>query len=146
MHTLFLRDVFIEKKYWRYEKVNQKPQVEERQNTMTKRKRTNNDLLNTTQKTKDWATRTSRKTESELMCSGKISSSCLNSVQYNSRMKKSWTIPKGQSESVNRRRTDNTMDKKKNKQRSTKHATEPRCSRRLGSNSCSTSKTLYTAS
>jgi hypothetical protein len=39
--------------------------------------------------------------------------------------KKMLKIPKGKSESVNRRRTDNTMDKKKkgqkNKQRSTLH-------------------------
>ena len=31
-------------------------------NTMVKRKRTNNDLQNTTQKTKDWATQTPQKT------------------------------------------------------------------------------------
>ena len=32
--------------------------LKDRHYTMTKRKRTNNDLQNTTQKTKDWATRT----------------------------------------------------------------------------------------
>ena len=32
-------------------------------------------------------------------------------------------IPKGQSEAVNRKKTDNTMNRKKNKQRSTKHYT-----------------------
>ena len=34
------------------------------------------DLQNTTQKTKDWATRTSLKTVGELRCSGRLSSSC----------------------------------------------------------------------
>ena len=38
-------------------------------------KRTNNDLSNTTQKTKDRATRTPLKTGGELMCFGKVSSS-----------------------------------------------------------------------
>ena len=49
------------------------------------------------------------------MCSEKISSSYFNSVQYefDSRMTKSWTIPKGQSEALTRRRTDNSMDNEK---------------------------------
>ena len=85
-----------------------------------------------------------------------------SSVTQNSAMvnKKSLKIPKEQSESVYRRRTDNTMDKrkkkyKKDKQRSTKHTHktkdrvtrtplktggELRCSGRVG-NSCSTSDT-----
>ena len=48
-------------------------------NTMDKRKkdkRTNNDLQNTTQKNKDWATRTPLKTGDELMCSGRVGSAC----------------------------------------------------------------------
>ena len=46
-----------------------------------KDKRTNNDLQNTTQKTKDRATRTPLKTGGELMMwSGKVSSSCSTSV------------------------------------------------------------------
>ena len=44
-------------------------------NIMAKWKRTNNDLSNTTQKTKDRATRTPLKTGGELMCFGKVSSS-----------------------------------------------------------------------
>ena len=43
---------------------------------MAKRKRTNNDLQNITQKTKNWATRTPLKTGNELSFSGKDSSSC----------------------------------------------------------------------
>jgi len=39
---------------------------------MTNRKVTNNDLQNTTQKTKDRATRTPLKTESELRCSERV--------------------------------------------------------------------------
>jgi hypothetical protein len=43
-------------------------------------------------------------------------------------MKKSWTITRGQSEALNQRRTDNTMDKnkqtQKDKQRAAKYAIE----------------------
>jgi len=42
---------------------------------MAKTKRTNNDLQNTTQKTKDRATRTPLKYGGELMCSGRVGSS-----------------------------------------------------------------------
>jgi len=41
---------------------------------MKKDKTTNNDLQNTTQKTKDWATRTPLKTGGELRCSGRVRS------------------------------------------------------------------------
>jgi hypothetical protein len=41
-----------------------------------KNKRTNNDLQNTTQKTKDRATRTPPKTGGKLRYSGRVSSSC----------------------------------------------------------------------
>ena len=44
-----------------------------------KDKRTNNDLQNTTQKTKNRATRTPRKTGGEPRWSGKVSSSCSTS-------------------------------------------------------------------
>ena len=44
-----------------------------------KNKRTNNDLQNTSQKTKDQATRTPLKGEGELMCSGRVCSSCSTS-------------------------------------------------------------------
>ena len=43
---------------------------------MAKRKRTNSDLQNTSQKTKDRATRIPFKTGSEAMCSGRVGSSC----------------------------------------------------------------------
>jgi hypothetical protein len=49
---------------------------------MARRKRTKgqtNDLQNTTQKTKDRATRTQLKTGGELRCSGRVSSSCATS-------------------------------------------------------------------
>ena len=45
-------------------------------NTMTKRKRTNNDLQNITQNTEDRATRTSLKTGGESRCSGRVISFC----------------------------------------------------------------------
>ena len=41
-------------------------------NTMVKRKRTNNDLKNTTHKTNDRATRTPLATIDELRCSGRV--------------------------------------------------------------------------
>jgi hypothetical protein len=43
-------------------------------------KRTNNELQNTTLKTKDGATRTQLKTGGELMCSGRVNSSCSTNV------------------------------------------------------------------
>ena len=46
---------------------------------MTKRQRTNDDLQNTTQKTKAGATRTPLNTGGELTCSGRASSSCSTS-------------------------------------------------------------------
>ena len=48
-------------------------------NTMVKRKRTNNDLRNITHKTKDRVTRTPLKTRDDLRFSGKVSSSCSTS-------------------------------------------------------------------
>jgi hypothetical protein len=45
-------------------------------NAMAKRKRTNNDLQNTVLKTKYRAIRTPLKTESELRCPERVSSSC----------------------------------------------------------------------
>jgi len=46
---------------------------------MNKINRTNNDPQNTTQKTKDRATRTPLKTEVEPRCSGRVGSSCSTS-------------------------------------------------------------------
>ena len=51
-------------------------------NTMYKRKRTNNDLRNITQKTKDRATRIPQKTWSELKCSGMVTCSCSTCSTY----------------------------------------------------------------
>jgi hypothetical protein len=46
------------------------------ENKMVKRKRTNNDLQNILQKTKDRATRTPIQIRGALMCSGRVGSSC----------------------------------------------------------------------
>jgi hypothetical protein len=46
---------------------------------MIKRNRTNDDLKNTTQKTKDRAPRTPQETSGELRRSGRVSSSCFTS-------------------------------------------------------------------
>ena len=85
-----------------------------------------------------------------------ISTKRINTFQ----LKKNLKIPKGQSESVYQKVTDNTMAKRKRtkeKRRSTKHTNKTtyrvtriplkiegdlRCSRRLGS-TCSTSDTIY---
>ena len=61
---------------WRYQRGNQTPND---QKSMTKRKRTNNELQNTTQKSKDRATQTPLKTRGELMCFGRVNSSCSTS-------------------------------------------------------------------
>ena len=55
-----------------------KPQIED--NTMVKRKRTNNDLQNTTKKTQDRSTRTPLTTGCDLKCSGRVSISSSTSV------------------------------------------------------------------
>ena len=47
---------------------------------MTKRKMIINGLQNTTQKTKDWATRTALNIRGELGCSGRVGSSCSTSI------------------------------------------------------------------
>jgi ribosomal protein L19E len=52
----------------------------DRQRAMGKRKGTNNDLLNTTQRTKVRATRTTLKTGGERRCSGRVGSHCSTSA------------------------------------------------------------------
>jgi hypothetical protein len=51
-------------------------------NGRQKKNNTNNDLINTTQKTSDWATRTPQITESELGCSGRVGSFCPTSCTH----------------------------------------------------------------
>ena len=48
-------------------------------NTMAKRKETNNDLHNTTEKTKDWATQTPLNSGGNLRCSERVNNSCSTS-------------------------------------------------------------------
>ena len=76
---------------------------------MAKRKKkditTNNDLLSNTQKTQDWATRTSLKTGGELVYSDRVSSSWLTS------------------DTVYQRRIDNTMAKNKKRQNAKQRST-----------------------
>ena len=56
-----------------------KSKKDRRNDQMKKDKRTNNDLQNTTHKTKDRVTRTPLKTGGELRCSGRVGSSCFTS-------------------------------------------------------------------
>ena len=66
-------------KVCRYQRGNQKPPINEGQTLQwpkKKNKRTNNDLQNTTQETKDWVTLTPLKIEGERGGSGKVSRSC----------------------------------------------------------------------
>jgi len=67
-------NVLSVKKMKNYKKNNKKKKKNDGQKK--KYKRTNNDLQNTMQKTKDRATRTPLKTGCELRCSGEVSSSC----------------------------------------------------------------------
>ena len=67
---------------WRYQRGNHNPYISKNRqhNGQKKRyKRTNNDLENIMLKTKDQATQTPLKTGGELMCSGRVSSSCFTS-------------------------------------------------------------------
>ena len=69
----------VPRKTWIYQSDNQKPSIDDRQTIEwpnEKGKRTNHDLHNITQKTKDWAIRAPVKPEDELVCSGWISSFC----------------------------------------------------------------------
>jgi len=67
------------RKDWRYQRAIQKPfTLKDRQNNGQKRKykMTNTDVQNTTQKTKDRATRFPLKSVCEVRCSGRVSCSC----------------------------------------------------------------------
>jgi hypothetical protein len=74
--TMIYKTLHRKLKMEQHQSGNQNPQIEEGRtdNTMANRKRTNNDLQNTTQKTKDGATRASIKTEG-FRCSRKVISS-----------------------------------------------------------------------
>jgi len=77
----FAEMVFVKyftRRVWRYQRGNQNPYIEEWQTTQWQ-KRTSNDLQNTTQKTKDQVTRIPQKNGDELMCTGRIGSSCYTS-------------------------------------------------------------------
>jgi hypothetical protein len=60
------------RRVWRYQRGSRR----RTDNTMGKRKRTNNDLQNYTNRTTNRVTRTPPKTWGELRCSGRVSSSC----------------------------------------------------------------------
>ena len=63
-------------KVWIYQRGKPESVNWRKDNTMAKRKRTNNGVENTTQKTKDLTTWTSIKTGSKIRCSGRVGSSC----------------------------------------------------------------------
>jgi hypothetical protein len=84
--------------------------LKDRQYNDQKNNNNNIDLQNTTQK----AIWTPLKTGGELRCSDRASSSWSTSDTYRINIKKSLKIPKGSSESVNRR-TDSTTAKRKSK-------------------------------
>jgi len=67
---------------WRYQRGNQKPYIEEEQTTQWSKEKVQKDKQRSTKhtyKTKDRVTRTPLKTEGELRCSGRVSSSCSTS-------------------------------------------------------------------
>jgi hypothetical protein len=64
---------------WRYQRGNQNPYIEEKQTTQWPKEKVQKDKQWSTEhthKTNDRVTRTTLKTESELICSGRVSSSC----------------------------------------------------------------------
>ena len=64
---------------WRYQRDNQNPYIEEEQTTQWPKEKVQKDKQRSTKhtyKTKDRVTRTPLKTEGELKCSGRVSSSC----------------------------------------------------------------------
>ena len=74
--------VYVISRVWRSERGNYNPSIDDGQTTQwpkEKGQRTNNDLQNTTQKTKDRVTRTPLKTGGKLKCSERVSSSCSTS-------------------------------------------------------------------
>jgi hypothetical protein len=70
-----------ERRVWRYKRNNHICKSKDRRHNGQKKKdkRTNNDLQNTTQKSKDQATWTPLRTGDELRCSGRVCSSCSTS-------------------------------------------------------------------
>jgi len=70
------------RRVWRYQRGNQNPYVEEEQTTQWPKIKVQNDKQRSTKhkyKTKDRVTRIPLKTGGELMCSGRVSSSCSTS-------------------------------------------------------------------
>ena len=69
----------IVKRVWRYQRSNQNPYIEEKQTTQWPKEKVRKNKQrsrNHTYKTKDRVTRTPLKTGGELMCSGRVTSSC----------------------------------------------------------------------
>jgi hypothetical protein len=64
---------------WRYQRGNQNPHIEEEQWSKEKVQKNKQRSTKHTYKTKDRVTRAPLKTGGKLMCSGRVSSSCLNS-------------------------------------------------------------------
>ena len=70
---------FIIWRVWRYQRSNQNPYIEEKQTTQWPKEKVRKNKQrsrNHTYKTKDRVTRTPLKTGGELMCSGRVTSSC----------------------------------------------------------------------
>ena len=70
------------RRVWRYQRGNQNPYIEEEQTTQWPKERVQRNKQRSTKhthKTKDGETRTPFKTGGELMCSGRVSSSCSTS-------------------------------------------------------------------
>jgi len=73
------------RRLWRYQRGNQNPYIEEEQITQWPKEKVQKDKqrsIKHTYKTKDRVTRTPLKTEGELRCSGRVSSSCSTSDTF----------------------------------------------------------------
>ena len=99
-------------------------------------KRANTDVQNSKQGTKDWATLTPLKTEGELMCSGRVTSSCSASdtrqvivTRHYPRGNHEWTIQStlGTKQGTKSHKTKNSTEKTKtmNNTYPIKHGGEP---------------------
>ena len=121
---LYITVNFSVRRVWRYQRGNQNLHIEEEQITRWPNEVVQRDKqrsIKHTHKTKDRVTRTPLKARGDLRCFEMVNSSCSTSGTPRVHLltnpvithEKSLKIPKGQSDSVYRRRTDNTMAKKK---------------------------------
>ena len=81
IHYVYAECLYL-RRVWRYQRGNQNPYIEEEQTTQWPKEKVQEDKQRSTKhtyRTKDRVTRTPLKTGGDLMCSGRVSSSCYTS-------------------------------------------------------------------